>query len=91
MPPARNCRHFRRNKEKHRAIKEKLLGVFGQVLQWSSDASDDKTLEEEGGVEVLGARFQAVRARQFQELGRAFTPNSLRLREDVLAALCATP
>ena len=56
--------------EKHRAIEENLLGVFGQVLQRASDASDDEalgshvrqTLEEEGGVEVLDARFQEVAA-----------------------------
>ena len=56
--------------EKHRAIEENLLGVFGQVLQRASNASDDEilgthvrqTLEEEGGVEALDARLQAVAA-----------------------------
>ena len=56
--------------EKHRAIEENLLGVFGQVLQRASNASDDETLgtqvrqtlEAQGGVDVLGAQFQAVSA-----------------------------
>ena len=56
--------------EKHRAIEENLLGVFGQVLLRASNASDDETLgtqvrqalEAQGGVDVLGAQFQAVSA-----------------------------
>ncbi len=56
--------------EKHRAIEENLLGVFGQVLQRASDAIDDQTLgiqvrntlEEQGGLETLDAQLQAVSA-----------------------------